>query len=332
MADTKTTALTASSGLAAADLLYVVDDPGGTPASQKATFTQVLTLIAANLASLGLGTGNSPQFTAINLGHASDTTITRVSAGVVAVEGSNVLLASGLGSVTQAYDADLATLATAFSSASASGPASLALHEDTDNGTNKVTLIAPASVASDKTATLQDVTGTIYVTGGTDVSLADGGTGASLADPNADRIMFWDDSAGATAFLAAGSSVLINDTTVNVRECLVIAVGDETTAITTGTAKVTFRTPYAFTVTSVKASLTTASSSGNPAVDINEGGASIFSTTLTIDANELTSTTAATAAVISDASLAADALMTIDIDTAGTGAKGLKIYLIGYQT
>jgi hypothetical protein len=81
----------------------------------------------------------------------------------------------------QPLDTDLTTLATAFASASASGPASLALHEDTDNGTNKVTLIAPATIASDKTATLQDVTGTIYVTGGTDVAIADGGTGQSTA-------------------------------------------------------------------------------------------------------------------------------------------------------
>lgn len=42
----------------------------------------------------------------IQLGHATDTTISRVSAGVIAVEGSNVLLASGLGSITQAFDAD----------------------------------------------------------------------------------------------------------------------------------------------------------------------------------------------------------------------------------
>lgn len=47
----------------------------------------------------------------LELGHASDTTISRVSAGVVAVEGSNILLASGLGSITQAYDAELAALA-----------------------------------------------------------------------------------------------------------------------------------------------------------------------------------------------------------------------------
>jgi hypothetical protein len=36
--------------------------------------------------------------------------------------------------------------------------------------------------------------------------------------------------------------------------------------------------------------------------------------------------------VISDASLADDAEMTVDIDTAGTGAKGVKIYLIGTRT
>lgn len=116
------------------------------------------------------------------------------------------------------------------------------------------------------------------------------------------------------------------------KEVLVIAASDESTAITTGTAKVTFRMPFAMTLTEVRASLTTASSSGNPAVDINESGSSIFSTTLTIDSGEKTSTTAATAAVISDSSLADDAEMTVDIDTAGTGAAGLKIYLIGTRT
>lgn len=41
MADKKITDLPASAGLAASDLIEVVDDPGGTPVSQKATFTQV---------------------------------------------------------------------------------------------------------------------------------------------------------------------------------------------------------------------------------------------------------------------------------------------------
>jgi len=112
-------------------------------------------------------------------------------------------------------------------------------------------------------------------------------------------------------------------------ETLIVAVSDETTAITTGAAKVTFRMPWAMTLSTVRANLSTASTSGIPAIDVNEGGVSIFSTTLTIDANEKTSTTAATAAVISDASLADDAEITIDIDAAGTGAKGLKVTFIG---
>ena len=105
--------------------------------------------------------------------------------------------------------------------------------------------------------------------------------------------------------------------TLALKETFIISVSDETTAITTGTAKVTFRMPYAFTLSEIpRASLTTASSGAAPQVDINESGSSIQSTKLTIDANEKTSTTAATAAVLSDSSLADDAEITIDIDTA----------------
>ena len=57
-----------------------------------------------------MGIGDSPQFTGIELGAATDTTITRASAGVIAVEGSNVLLASNIGSTVQGYDADTAKL------------------------------------------------------------------------------------------------------------------------------------------------------------------------------------------------------------------------------
>ena len=110
-----------------------------------------------------------------------------------------------------------------------------------------------------------------------------------------------------------------------------LACSDETTALTTGLAKVTFRMPYAMTVTAVRASLTTAQASGSIfTVDINESGTSILSTKLTIDNTEKTSTTAATPPVISDAVLADDAEMTIDIDQVGNGtAKGLKVTLIG---
>jgi hypothetical protein len=114
-------------------------------------------------------------------------------------------------------------------------------------------------------------------------------------------------------------------------EAIQLAASDETTALTTGTAKVTFRMPFAMTVTAVRASLTTAQASGSIfTVDINESGTSILSTKLTIDNTEKTSTTAATPAVISDTALADDAEITIDIDQIGNGtATGLKITLIG---
>lgn len=117
--------------------------------------------------------------------------------------------------------------------------------------------------------------------------------------------------------------------TVSEPEAIGVALSDETTAITTGAAKTTIRMPFAMTLTAVRASLTSAASAGLTTVDINEGGTSILSTKLTIDATEKTSTTAATAAVISDTALADDAEVTFDIDAAGTDAKGLKVWLIG---
>ena len=108
---------------------------------------------------------------------------------------------------------------------------------------------------------------------------------------------------------------------------LTIACSDETTALTTGAAKATFRMPEAATITGVKASVTTAPVGSVLTVDINESGSTILSTKLTVDAGEKTSTTAATAAVISDTSIANDAEITIDIDAVGssTAGAGLKV-------
>ena len=121
--------------------------------------------------------------------------------------------------------------------------------------------------------------------------------------------------------------------TLGIVQSFVIPISDETTALTTGTAKVTFRMPYAFTLTEIpRASLTTASSGAAPQFDINESGVSILSTKLTIDANEKTSTTAAVPAALSDTELADDAEITFDIDTAGTNSAGAKITFIGRKT
>lgn len=119
----------------------------------------------------------------------------------------------------------------------------------------------------------------------------------------------------------------------NAAKVLQFACSDETTELTTGTAKITLRAPYAMTLTAVRASLTSyavgSPGGGSITVDINVNGSSILSTKLTIDAGEKTSTTAATPAVISSASIADDDEITVDIDSVGNGCAGLKVALIG---
>jgi len=52
--------------------------------------------------------------------------------------------------------------------ANATGPSSLRLYEDTDNGTNYVSIIAPSAVTSNRTITLPDATGTLVTNSGSE--------------------------------------------------------------------------------------------------------------------------------------------------------------------
>lgn len=49
----------------------------------------------------------------------------------------------------------------------------------------------------------------------TNIGIGKGGTGATLADPNADRLMFWDDSSGSVDWLSLGTNLSITGTTIN---------------------------------------------------------------------------------------------------------------------
>jgi hypothetical protein len=185
---------------------------------------------------------------------------------------------------------------------------------------------------------------------------ATSGTGVTVTvNAGADTITFAVDTAvinelardalGTALIAGSGVTITPNDgadtitfavdaTGVKPTESLVIACSDETTAITTGTAKVTFRMPYAFTRSAVRASVTTAPTGATIIIDIKEAGTTILSTKLSIDASEKTSTTAASAAVISDSSLADDAEITINFDQVGStiAGAGVKVYLIGTRT
>ena len=110
-----------------------------------------------------------------------------------------------------------------------------------------------------------------------------------------------------------------------------VAASDEITALSVGNGKLTFRLPHGMTLTEVRASLTTAQTSGTIfTADIIYNGVSVLATKLTIDNTEKTSTTAATPAVITTSALADDGEIRIDVIQIGDGtAKGLKVTLIG---
>jgi hypothetical protein len=161
--------------------------------------------------------------------------------------------------------------------------------------------------------------------GGTDGDvIVDDAAGESVT------IAKWESRRTTAADLAAGGAEPL--------QIIPIACSDETTALTAGTNKVEFIVPIAWTLSSVAASVKTAPTGAALQVDINEdtggGATSILSTKITIDIGEKTSLTAAAPPVLSDTSLAAGSILTIDLDQVGStvAGAGLKVYLIGRPT
>ena len=178
-----------------------------------------------------------------------------------------------------------------------------------------------------------------YGPGGTDVVVADGGTGRSTATAygvlcggttatGAHQSIASVGTAG-QALLSNGAAALPTFTALPVE--IIAACSDETTALTVSTDRVTFRLPHAMTLTGVRSSLTTAPTGSTFIVDIFENGTSVLGTKLSIDAGEKTSTTASSAATITDSNLADDSEITVDITQIGStiAGAGLKVTLIG---
>jgi hypothetical protein len=93
------------------------------------------------------------------------------------------------------------------------------------------------------------------------------------------------------------------------------------------------RMPFAFELQDVRAFCNTAPTGADLQFDIEEAGSSILSTLIEIDATEKTSTTAGTPPVISDSTLADDAIISFNCDQIGStlAGAGIKLVLIGYQ-
>lgn len=115
------------------------------------------------------------------------------------------------------------------------------------------------------------------------------------------------------------------------QDAIQLRVGDESSALSTGTRLYTMRMPYNMKVAQVRASLGTAPAGSAVIVDINKGASSILSTKLHVSAGQLSSVSSTPAAVMSDQMLPSDAEVSIDIDQVGssTAGAGLKVWLIG---
>jgi hypothetical protein len=112
----------------------------------------------------------------------------------------------------------------------------------------------------------------------------------------------------------------------------VVKVFDDSTTLTTGDGKVIVPIPIEFDATHiihVEAFLSTVSSSGAITVQLRNvtDSVDILSTAITIDQSEFNSKDAATPFVINftNAQLAHGDRIAVDVDGAGTGAKGLAI-------
>lgn len=170
-----------------------------------------------------------------------------------------------------------------------------------------------------------------------DVTLQDG-TQVFCKDTN--KLWVLDSGAyvqiGASSSITAGNYIGASGTTTisltGVPVSFGFAFSDETTQISTGTSKFTFFAPHAFTITDVQASVNQSGSSIST-FNVKNNGTTIFSTAkLTIDANEFSTGTAATARVITGTTVSTYNKLTVDVDTIGTGCAGGKVYILGTRS
>jgi len=163
----------------------------GTAAVEAATAFQAADAELSAIAGLTSAADKLPYFTGSGTAALVDfTDAGRALAGLMASPvADNLPYFNGVGTATTATF-------TAFGRS---------LVDDADAAAGRATLglaaVASSGSASDLSA------GTL--------ALARGGTGAGLTDPGADRILFWDDSAGAVTWLDVGSGLSVTGTTLS---------------------------------------------------------------------------------------------------------------------
>ena len=212
-------------------------------------------------------------------------------------------------------------------------------------GSGTMTGITPSADTDTATPVEITVAGTLTFTGGTgiDTDLTASSTSGFTVSSALDLSELTDltNTTFGSANFGAGDHIAVTDASdsnntkkVKFPVDIGLACSDETSDLSTGTGKLTFRMPHAMTLTEVRASVTTAPTDAEIIVDINDSGTTIMDTDkLQIDMGEKTSTTSTMPATLSDTALGDDAEITVDIDQVGStvAGAGLKVWLLGYR-
>ena len=274
---TDTTIARASAGVVSIEGNAVLVSGGalGTPASgtlTNATGLPVSGITASTSSALGVGS--------VELGHATDTTIARVSAGVVSIEGSTILVSGGAlgtpssGTLTNATDLPIAGLTASTSSALGVGSVELGHATDTtlarvSAGVMSIEGVEVTTNSGTQTLTAKTLTSPT-ITGGTlvdavvrgleeDVNIvASAATGTINFNIETASIWYYTTNATANHTLNFRYSSTVSLNTA-------LAVGDAITVVWMNTNGVTAYYPNAFQIdgSSVTPKVGTAITAGN---------------------------------------------------------------------
>ena len=304
MANQKLTQLTAASALADTDLVYVVTNVGVTPTSKKIAVSILKAAVASTLQAVT--TAGNTTTTAVII--QNELTVgDGAEANIVLNDGQNGAIFADGGVLAIAHDVSVSLSAPSVTIRGHQPSLILGSYNAT---TNTPTL---ANTDTDKRGFRFRVT----VAGSQDFGAGSITFGVNDIVENYGSIWYKSvDNNQVSAIFPIG-----------------FAFGDETTDIAVGTDKLTFQMPnFATTITGVSVNVKTAPTGSVATFDLNEAGVSVLSTKITIDAGETTSVTAATPPVISDSAIAANAIMTVDIDGVGSTVAGVAPKLWIYYT
>lgn len=307
----------------------------GTLAQFAATTSAQLSGVLSDESGTGViltANGSGASLTGITSGQISGLgTLATQSATI-----SDYLTTADAAAAYQPLDSDLTSIAALVTTA-----AGLALLDDADASAQRTTLglgtLATQSATITDYLTTASASSTYQQLDADLTDLADGsltGTLVAAATTSArGSVELATDGETAASVAVQGSDArLVSATKVEIG----IALSDETSDNTASSTvpKVTFRMPFAMTITSLRCSLTKSSTGAILIVDMHEAGTTVMTTNkLSVDASETTSTTAATAHTLTDTALADDALIELFLDQVGTTTEntgeGVKVWIIG---